>query len=303
MESYIIENGIFDYDPDIVELDYNSPLLRLKELAAKPDEEIDLAEAALLIAASEYEGLNWGHYLNKLDVMADDVMLLRAGESDPQTNIKILNDYLFGTLHFTGNQDEYNDPRNSYLNDVLERRTGIPISLSLVYMEVGKRAGMPIEGIGLPGHFIVRYNYNDEYYNRTEQILLDPFNGGTSLSEEDCARMVNEIYHRPMSLTPVFMRPVTKKQFITRMLNNLKTCYVEQEDFQRALRVERMLMAVSPEDWDEVRDRGAIHFRAGKYWKAIYDFQSYLRHTPDAKDGTQIRNYINGIYKEITSRN
>jgi regulator of sirC expression with transglutaminase-like and TPR domain len=257
----------------------------------------------LLIAATEYKGLNWGYYLSRLDIMADDVAMLRAGESDPHTNVKILNDYLFSTLRFTGNQDEYNDPRNSYINDVLERRTGIPITLSLVYMEVGKRAGMPIEGIGLPGHFIVRYNYKDEIYGKEEQILLDPFNGGTVLSEEDCARLVTEIYRRPMPLTPVFMRPITKKQFITRMLNNLKTCYVEQEDFEKALLIERMLLLLEPEDWEEIRDRGAIHFRAGHYWKAIYDFQNYLRHTPNAKDGTQIRNYVNAIYKEITSRN
>jgi regulator of sirC expression with transglutaminase-like and TPR domain len=303
MESYIIENGIFDYEPENIDFDINNPLQRFKEVLARPDAELDLAEASLLIAATEYEGLNWGHYLNRFETMADDVRLLRAGESDPYANVKVLNDYLYNTLQFTGNQDEYNDPRNSYLNDVLERRTGIPITLSLVYMEVGKRAGMPIEGIGLPGHFIVRYNYKDEFSHKAEQILLDPFNGGTILSEEDCARLVTEIYRRPMPLTPVFMRPVTNKQFITRMLNNLKTAYVEQEDFHRALRVEKMLLMLDPQDWEEIRDRGAIHFRAGHYWKAIYDFQNYLRHAPNAKDSSQIRNYVNAIYKEIASRN
>lgn len=319
MESSI-EGGIFNYHPEYDKIDPFSPLGRFTEMLARPDEAIDLAEAALIIAAQEYPGLNEGYYLDRLDSMAADVGLLLAGEVEPHRIIEVLNSYLYGTLGFKGNEADYANPRNSYLNDVLEQRIGIPITLSLVYLEMGKRLALPLEGINLPGHFIIRYQEpapqtlgrlgmgrerldESEKAGSGEQILLDPFNGGAVLSEEDCARIVREMYGRPMPLASVFTRPVTPRQFLTRLLTNLKTNYVSTEDFERALKFEEFMIAINPKDWSEIRDRGALRYRMGQRWKAISDFQTYLRKQPDAKDADTIRKHIRTLYQEIAERN
>lgn len=319
MES-IIEGGIFNYHPEQNTIDPFSPLGRFVELLERPNEAIDLAEAALIIAAQEYPGLNEGYYLDRLDAIASDVGLLLAGTTEPLRIIEVLNSYLYGTLNFKGNETDYADPRNSYLNDVLERRVGIPISLSLIYLEIGKRLGLPLEGVNLPGHFIIRYQEpasqtlgrlnqgrerreDNDNSEAGEQILLDPFNGGAVLSEEDCARIVQEMYGRPMSLAKVFLQAVTPRQFLTRMLTNLKANYVSTEDFERALKIEEFMVAVNPKDWSEIRDRGALRYRLGQRWKAIGDFQTYLRKQPDAKDADTIRKHIRTLYQEIAERN
>lgn len=316
----IIEGGIFNYYPPEENYDPFSPPGRFKELIARPDEEIDLADAALIIAALEYPGLNEVYYLERLDQMVADVSLLLAGETAPLRIITVLNSYLYGTLGFKGNETEYSDPRNSYLNDVLERRTGIPITLSLVYLELGKRLGLPLEGVGLPGHFIVRYREfapqttgqlnlgrgleeGDPRSGGGQQILLDPFNGGEIISEEDCARMVQETFGRPVPLNAAFLRPVSKKQFLIRMLNNLKASYVGQEEFEKALKIEDFIIMLNPKDWGEIRDRGALRYRNGQRWKAVYDFQTYLRKQPDARDTDVIRQHIRNLHKEIAERN
>jgi regulator of sirC expression with transglutaminase-like and TPR domain len=317
MES-IIEGGLFNYHPE-EQADPFSPLGRFKALLARPDEAIDLGEAALIIAAQEYPGLNEGYYLDRLDAMASDVRLLLADETDPYQIISVINSYLFGTLGYKGNETDYSDPRNSYLNDVLERRVGIPITISLVYLELTKRLGLPFEGVNLPGHFIVRYfepasrllgklNPGREAYEESaapghEPILIDPFNGGAILTEEDCVRLVREVYGRPVPLSSVFMRPATPRQFLTRMLSNLKSSYVASEAFDKALKIEEFMIAIQPKDWSEIRDRGALRYRLGQRWRAIYDFQTYLRNQPDARDAEVIRKHIRTLYQEIAERN
>jgi len=315
----VIEGGIFNYYPEPEQPDPFSPYGRFSELAARPDDAIDLGEAALIIASQEYPSLNEGYYLNRLDAMAADVGLLMAGETDPARIIGVINSYLYGTLGFKGNETDYANPRNSFLNDVIELRTGIPITLSLLYLEITKRLGLPLEGIGLPGHFIIRYREtasqtlgrfmgretSDENNSNEEgnQILLDPFNAGAILSPEDCAEMMRQLYGRPLPMLSLYLRAINPRQFLSRMLNNLKAAYIAEKDFVRALKIEDFILILNPQEWSEVRDRGVLRYQNGQSWRAIYDLQTYLRQQPDASDAEVIRQQIRTISKEIASRN
>jgi len=327
----------FDYHPEREEIDLSSPLGRFKQLLEAhpdPNAEIDLAEAALIVASEAYPGLKESAYIDELDRMADEVSVLISGESDPWRIVGNINDYLFNKKGFRGNQTEYNDPRNSYFNEVLDRKTGIPITLSLIYLEIARRLRLPIEGIGLPGHFIVRYHRPsdgqsfglgraalpsvqpgltrllesedlDNVVGESTDILIDPFNKGDILTEEDCIRRLQEAYGRNVPVLASFMRPVSDRQFLTRMLSNLKAAYTQQEqpDFERTLQIEQFIIALNPNDWSEVRDRGAIHFRLGHFWAAIHDMRVYLRHVPNASDAAQVQSHIRNIFSEMVVRN
>ncbi len=313
---YIIEGSIFDYEPSRNDFLPGSPLARFAEHVTRPDDNIDLIEAAMLIATAEYPGLNIGYYLQRLEIMGNDVRLLLADETDPHQIVETLNSYLFKTLGYKGNQNDYNDPRNSFLNDVLERRMGIPITLSLLYIEIGRQAGLPLEGVGLPGHFIVRFRkHAQQTFGRwenpngprpeesEEDILLDPFNEGAILTVEDCARMVQELYGRPMPMLQSFLRPVNNRAFLMRMLTNLKSNYLTDRDFERALRVEQFLLALNPNDWEEIRDRGVLSYQSGQRLRAMIDMQNYLRHRPEATDAEFIRTQISNIQREVAKNN
>jgi regulator of sirC expression with transglutaminase-like and TPR domain len=327
-KSYIIEGSIFDYRPAEARPALSGPLARFEKLAHLPDDEIDLAEAALLIASLEYTGLNEVYYLDRLDEIADEARPLFSSETNPVKNIENLNLFLNQNMGFHGNETDYNDRRNSYLNDVLERRTGIPITLSLVYIELGKRLGMHFEGIGLPGHFIIRYrdletqplgsgdriNSGLENLERQEEtahssggpnseILLDPFNGGTILSEEDCIDLVRERYGRVLPLQPLFTRPVTNRQFLVRMLNNIKASCIGEEDYARALQMQECLVILNPNSPEERRDRGVLYFRSGELGPAIVDLQYYLRKAGEAPDAGLIRKQLGLAMDQLVQRN
>ncbi|MDB5079649.1 MAG: hypothetical protein JWP00_1573 [Chloroflexi bacterium] len=327
-ENYIIEGSIFDYRPAGQRPALTGQLARFEKIAGLPDEEIDLAEAALLIASLEYTGLDEVFYLNRLDEIADEARPLFASETNPLKNIERLNLFLNQNMGFHGNETDYNDRRNSFLNDVLERRTGIPITLSLVYIELGKRLGLHFEGIGLPGHFIIRYrelesqplgssdrlNSGLENLERQEEvsrpstgpnsdILLDPFNGGTILSEEDCVDLVRERYGRVLPLQPLFTRPVTNRQFLMRMLNNIKASCISDEDYVRALEIQECLVMLHPQSPEEKRDRGVLYLRNGELGPAILDFKYYLRKAGDASDAGLIRKQLGLAMDQLVQRN
>lgn len=325
---YIIEGSIFDYRPAHERPALRGQLARFEKMVGQPDIEIDLAEAALLIASLEYTGLNEVFYLNRLDEIADEARPLFSSETNPLKNIENLNHFLNQNMGFHGNETDYNDRRNSYLNDVLERRTGIPITLSLVYIELGKRLGLHFEGIGLPGHFIIRYrelepqplgssdrlNSGLENLERQEEvshtpagsnneILLDPFNGGAILSEEDCIDLVRERYGRVLPLQPLFTRPVTNRQFLIRMLNNIKASCISEEDYVRALQMQECLVMLNPNLAEEKRDRGVLYFRTGELGPAIVDFKHYLRKAGEANDAGLIRKQLTLALDQLVQRN
>ncbi len=325
---YVIEGSIFDYRPASERPALSGPLARFEKLTGLPDEEIDLAEVALIIASLEYTGLDEVFYYNRLDEIADEARPLFASETNPLINIERLNLFLNQNMGFHGNETNYSDRRNSFLNDVLERRTGIPITLSLVYIELGKRLGLHFEGIGLPGHFIIRYrelepqplgssdrlNAGHENLERQEEIsrspagstgdiLLDPFNGGAILSEEDCVDLVRERYGRILPLQPLFTRPVTNRQFLVRLINNIKASCISEEDYVRALQMQECLVMLHPNSAEEKRDRGVLYFRNGELGPAVMDFKYYLQKAAEANDAGLIRKQLSLAMDQLVQRN
>jgi regulator of sirC expression with transglutaminase-like and TPR domain len=254
-------------------------------LVALPDPAIDLAQAALLIAREEYPDLEVGRYLEVLDEMGATVRgRLRGGEGFGSL-IAHLNRLLFDDLGFRGNREEYFDPRNSFLNDVLDRRVGIPISLSAVYIEVGRRIGCPLAGVSFPGHFLVRYMGLDA----PSEILIDPFNRGRILTGEDCRGLLRALYDGRVEFRPEFLKRAPTRAILERMLHNLKTIYRAQPDFHRALRVQHLLLCLHPERPEGLRERAFLYYSVACFEQAARDLQGYLEAAPAAADAVEIR--------------
>jgi regulator of sirC expression with transglutaminase-like and TPR domain len=318
----IIEGSLFDYWSTPEKVDPFSPLGRFARLMQLPDEELDLAEAALMIAAQEYPGLNEVYYFNQLDELADEVRPLTVTEDDPRKCIEHLIYFLTQLKGFHGNSTNYNDRRNSYLNDVLERKTGIPILLSLLYIELGNRLGLPFEGIGLPGHFVIRYrqlasqptgrgdrfgsNEEPEHAGGSaeqEEIFLDPFNGGAIVTEEDLHELIKERNRRVIPIHQALNRPYTKRQFLSRMLHNLKVICVQEQDWERALDFQQFLIELDHNSAEEKRDRGILYLKLERYGRAISDLQAYLRQIPQASDAELMRQQLSLAFDQLVQRN
>ncbi len=262
------------------------------EMVARDEDEIELDRAALLIAAEEYPHLEIGKYLTQLDLFARQARQRQGSQVDSYERVLGLSEYLFGELGFKGNAEEYYDARNSFLSDVIDRRTGIPITLSVLYIEVARRIGWSIAGVGLPGHFLVKY------CDGVEEILIDPFHGGRILSVEDCRNLIEEIYGGRLSFQPSFLNTVTKKQILTRMLQNLKGIYARAADYHRTLAVIERVLLLNPESPAELRDHGLVCLGLGRYAQALIELETYLRRQPQAEDADVIKERI----KEIRRR-
>ena len=256
---------------------------RFATMLSEDEGSINLAKAALLIAEEEYPGLDVEAYLNRLDRMAHEVEKRFRHDEGPLVCVEALNSYLFNDLNFRGNAEEYYDPRNSFLNEVLERRIGIPITISTVYLEVGWRLGLPLHGIGFPGHFLVKYS-------RAEgEIILDPFHRGSILTEKECQGRLDQAYARGVRLRPDFLAAATKRQILARILANLKGIYVAAKDYRRALAaVERMLL-INPNLAPEIRDRGILRMQLSQAPEAIADLEWYVTTNPQAEDVEEVR--------------
>lgn len=269
---------------------------RFAEIIALPDERINLAEAALLIAAEEYPRLDVAAYLEKLDRIADiarDRITLAVGASD---YISAVNVTLFEDYGFQGNRDNYYDPRNSFLNEVIDRRVGIPITLSVLYIEVARRIGFTVEGIGLPGHFIVGHRAAEE------TLYVDPFNSGRVLGEMGCAELVAEMSGGRRLLKPEHLLPVTKKQILTRMLSNLLSIYA-RNDHRRALGIIERILLLQPNSAAHVRDHGLLLALVGQPARAIAALERYLKMEPVAADAELVREQIRTIKQDSAKLN
>ena len=258
-------------------------LERFARAVDRPDPEIDLAEAALLIATDAYADLDVGHYLHILDEIAEPLEVrLPEGALLPDL-LDALHGHLFGELGFFGNAEHYYEPQNSYLNEVLDRRRGIPISLSVVYMEVARRIRLEVVGIGLPGHFIVEARRADA------SALLDPFHGGESLTLEDCERLVSEVYGGTVPFAEEYLVPVTKRQILGRILNNLKMIYLNEGNAESAWPVVEKMVHLDPDSPVDRRDRGLLAHGRNLFPLARSDLRFYLDRRPDAPDRASIQ--------------
>ncbi|MCS6925781.1 MAG: tetratricopeptide repeat protein [Candidatus Binatia bacterium] len=269
---------------------------RFAQLVRQAEDALDLAEAALLIAQEEQPDLDIAAYLRRLDQLAAAVQERLPGSPTPTEVLHHLNVQLFEIEGLQGNQQEYYDPRNSFLNEVLDRKKGIPITLSVIYLEVGRRLGLPLVGVGFPGHFLVKYQGPEG------EIILDPFFGGTTLSHAQLAQKLQTLYgtqHTSLPQLPKLLAPATKKDILARMLRNLKQIYWQQSDLPRTLGAIDRILLILPDDAPEVRDRGVVHQRLGHFHAALQDFRRYLQLAPDAHDATAVRAAINRMTAQL----
>jgi regulator of sirC expression with transglutaminase-like and TPR domain len=248
------------------------------------EHQISLARAALILARTEYPALDDEAYLRELDRIASRVEQLLPELPETQQVIAALNQVLFEEEGFGGNREDYYDPRNSYLSDVLDRKLGIPITLALVYMEVAQRIGFPLFGVGMPGHFLLKH-----YDVDGSETFIDPFNRGDVLTRAQCQTRLDEIYSGQVPLQPEFLQTVTRRQMLTRMLNNLRQIYMNQRDFQRALVIVDLVLAVHPRSAEDMKQRAMLRYALNQWRGAAEDLETYVRMAPEASDADDVR--------------
>ncbi len=255
------------------------------------DARIDLARACLMIAQDAYPNLDVERYLGEIERMALRLRTRMPPSSAAEDRIVALNQFLFEDLGYHGNVDEYYDPRNSYLNDVIDRKTGIPITLSILYMEVGRRVGLPLEGVSFPGHFLVRVRV------RGGVLVLDPFAGGAPQSEDELRQRLKRVIPEgvaadvPVAELPLdqFLEAASKRQILARVLRNLKGIYREIDKPERLLQVLNRMLVLTPEAHGELRDRDFVYQRLECWRPALQDLTDYLQLEPDAPDLDEVR--------------
>jgi regulator of sirC expression with transglutaminase-like and TPR domain len=266
-----------------------SPAERWDEIVAGPEEEIGLAEAALLIAAPEYPGLDIPAYLARLAEMAATLKRRLREDISPTEMLIALNRYLFDELGFGGNTGDYYDPRNSFLNEVLDRRLGIPITLALVHIEIGRRIGLALHGVSFPGNFLVKC------IMRNGAVVLDPYARGASLSLEDLQERL-KVLRGGMSPTSEMVSHMLaaagKKSILARLLRNLKGIYRERNDPARALAAADRIIALEPGAAEEYRDRAGIYQDLECFRAALSDFRNYLMLNPGAEDAAVVQRWV-----------
>lgn len=269
---------------------------RLAELASQPDSRVDLAAGALLIAGEEYPQLPLAPYLRRLDLLAERVKDRLSGESAPLIVLEELCRVLFEEEGFRGNADAYYDPRNSFLNDVLDRHVGIPITLGIVMLEVGWRVGLPLNGINFPGHFLVRYE------GEVVRLLVDPFDEGRVRWEDQGQELLDRVYGGMVRMRDEFLRPATRTDILARVLSNLKGIYLNARDDDRALAAVDRILLLRPAATMELRDRGLLLARTGRNDEAVLELERYLDHAPAATDAQRVRSLIDDLSRDDLSR-
>lgn len=258
--------------------------------------EIDLSRAALFVAAEEDAGCDVERTLGALGRMGEEAgAQVRAY---PGAAVVALNRYLFEELGFRGNRDDYNDPRNSFLHRVVERRTGLPITLSVVYMEVGRRAGLAVEGVGFPGHFIVRVRGE----GGDPPVLVDPFNREI-IDEDDCQHRLDEVYGGRVQLADEHLRAASKREILIRMLMNLKGVYAQAQLYRRALSAVERILLLAPHAVSERRDRGMLLAQLERLHEASAEVQAYLRLNENAPDAENVREQLKKIQLRLAMLN
>jgi len=276
-------------------------------LVRKADLEINLAEAALLVAAGQGSDAQVEFSLARLESLAQRVRayLRLCGiddpKADPCTAVEAINRVLFVEEGFTGNRDDYYDIENSYLDRVIERKMGIPITLSIIYLEIARQVGLQMHGIGLPGHFVVGYWARSG--RSAPSLIVDPFNEGQVLSIGDCAERVHAAYGMDVRFTNAWLQPVTNRQILTRVLTNLKHILNSREDHRAALRFIDMLLIVEPDSVWELKERGLIYYRLGEFMLALGDLRRYIKHAPKGDETDRMKYYVNLVNRLLISQN
>lgn len=284
----------------------------ITEAADRPG--ADLAAPAFLVARIEYPKLDAGPYLDRLNVMGDAAFHFVAkdpGHDAPiAARIDAVNRYLFGELGFSGNREQYDDPRNSCLNEVMDRKKGIPITMALIYIEVARRAGLRAEGINFPGHFLVRVMPDLHGSGTREGLIIDPFHGGAILNEADCRQLLNRV-GEGSAFEPALLARATRRQVLVRMLNNLKRLYVKMHSFPQARATTDVLLALQPSSLADLKDRGLLAYNMNDFGHALRDFEEYLKlarlseqdDDDDRKETEQVWEHVKTLRRRVAQLN
>ena len=263
--------------------------LAFAEAVSEPN--MDLARVALTIALPEYPALDIGDHLTRLDRMAERVSEAAGAEDGAYRRLACVDYVLFKQEGFRGNDEDYYDPENSFLNRVMARKRGIPITLSVLYMEVARRVGLDVEGVGFPGHFLVKAQCDGQ------EILVDPFHGGDILSPADLQSLLDKLYGGQLRMQPEYLSAVSPRNIVQRMLNNIKLIYSNRQDLKRCLRVVEQLVILNPDDAEQVRDCGLLRLRLRDGAGALTDLERFLELAPDSDSAATVREQIERIRK------
>ena len=266
----------------------------------RPEAEIDLAEAALWIAAEAYAELDVAAYLEQLAQLAEELRPALSGARSLKASVSQLNRALFRDKGYRGNQDDYYDPRNSFVNEVLDRRTGIPITLCLLYVEVARRLGMRAEGVSFPGHFLVKVIGDDpsnpggsdpDRAGSEETIVVDAF-AGCTLSHNDCRERLRSALGEDAPFGPSYLDAATPRQILLRMLNNLKAIYLGRKENENALACVERALLLAPDSPLEIRDRGVLYHRLECFGPALADLERFLGLAPEHESAPAVRSAL-----------
>jgi regulator of sirC expression with transglutaminase-like and TPR domain len=256
------------------------------QIASLDDDTFSLDRAALTLALEEYPTLDIQKYLRHLDTLAARIEVLIGLDRSPANIIGGMNEVLFVQEGLRGNTEDYYDPRNSYLNEVLDRKLGIPISLCVIYMEIARRIRFSIEGLGFPGHFLVKHVEHDR------DIIIDAFSMGRILTMNDCQELLDKTHNGSVTVSASLLQPMEKRAIITRMLYNLKGIYAQKEQYHQTLAIIDKILLLNPGTPSEVRDRGVLYMQTSLFAKALADLEFYLAHAIASEDASYIKNHI-----------
>lgn len=256
---------------------------------AKPEADLSLARAALLVAREEYPQLPVELYLARLDQMAEEVKDRLADETAPLVVLQEMLDMLFQRRHFKGNREAYYDPRNSFLNDVLDRGLGIPLTLGIIVLEVGWRLGLPLEGVNFPSHFLVRFR------GSAFELLIDPYDGGKVRFGDQAQELLDHVYGGMVRIQKAFLRRASKRDMLARLMTNLKGVYANVGDHRRALAAVERILLIHPTSRGDNRARGLLLARLGRRGEAVEQLEAYLTLAPTASDAQRIRGMVESL--------
>lgn len=267
------------------------------KIAALEESVFPMDRAALAIALEEYPNIDMEAYLRRLDTLAARVQILVGEDRSSNAIVSALNEVIFLQEGLRGNTEDYYDPRNSFLNEVLDRKRGIPISLSVIYMEVARRIDFPVQGVGFPSHFIVKHVSNER------ETLIDPFNLGRIMTTKDCQDILDGVYKGSVVMQPSFLRPMEKKAIVSRMLYNLKGIYTQKEEYHKAIAIVERILLVNPGILSEIRDRGLLYMQTSLFAKALADLEYYLARSISPEDISLIQDHINNLRRIVCCTN
>src|ERR1051325_5200288 len=259
---------------------------RFRELAGLPDREVDLVEASLVIAVEDHPGIEISRYLGQVSQWSDAVRDRLDGSRDVERIVESINRLLFDEEGFHGENEDYYDPRSALLSETFEKHAGLPISLSILYIELSRRVGVDVAGISLPGRFLVKFS------GAFGQIVIDPFDGGRVLSTIELQKLLDEVYGGGVKLREHHLRSFTAKQILARELAHLKSAYLARHDLAHAAASIDRLLILDAHDAYELRDRATVAAQMHAYRLAIDCFERYLALTPHADDTLRIREQI-----------